>query len=248
MAPFATDLLLIAAGALAGVLGTAGAITSLVSYPALLAAGLSPLAANIGNLVALVACWPGSALTSRRDLVGAAPWLRRTLPVAAVGTAAGAVLLITTPSGVFDELVPVLVALGAVALLAQPWLTARHARSAPRTHVPALVVVGLISVYGGYFGAGGGVMLLAAALVFIDASLPRANAIKNMLVGAGALTAAVVLVVARPVPWAFVGPLALGLFVGSLFGPVVARRLPAPLVRIAVAALGLGLAVGLWLR
>jgi uncharacterized membrane protein YfcA len=111
-----------------------------------------------------------------------------------------------------------------------------------------LVVVGLVSVYSGYFGAGSGVLLLVVAMVLLDPGLPRANAIKNMLIGASAVTSAAVFIVAGPVDWAAVTPLALGLFTGSLLGPVVARRMPARLVRSTVAALGLLLAVKLWLR
>jgi uncharacterized membrane protein YfcA len=212
----ASDAFLVAAGVVAGIVGTGGGITSLVSYPALLAVGLPPLAADVANLVALVACWPGSALSSRRELTG---------------------------SGRFGHLVPVLLAAGSLALLCQPVLTRRlHAR---RGHVLALPVVATVSVYSGYFGAGAGVLLLATLLVLVDQRLPEANAVKNMLNGAATVSAAAVLVVAGPVVWAAVVPLAAGLFVGATLGPVVVRHLPATVVRVAVAALGLGLAVRL---
>ncbi|NYJ08579.1 sulfite exporter TauE/SafE family protein [Petropleomorpha daqingensis] len=237
---------LVVAGLVAGVLGTGGGITSLVSYPALLAVGLPPLTADVANLVALVACWPGSALTSRRELAGSGRWLARGLPLAAVGAAGGAVLLLTTPSGLFERLVPFLLAVGSLALLAQPVLTRRwHAR---RGQALALPIVTAVSVYSGYFGAGAGVLLLATLLVLVDERLPEANAVKNMLNGAATVAAAVVLVVAGPVDWAAVVPLAAGLFAGALLGPVVVRHLPATVVRVAVAALGLGLAVELAFR
>jgi uncharacterized membrane protein YfcA len=103
----------------------------------------------------------------------------------------------------------------------------------------------LLSVYGGYFGAGSGVMLLATALLLIDSRMPVANAVKNMLVGAAALTSAAILAVTGPVDWLAVVPLACGLFVGSLFGPALARRLPERVIRWTVAILGLGLAIKL---
>ena len=234
---------LAAAGVVAGIVGTGGGITSLVSYPALLAVGLPPLAADVANLVALVACWPGSALSSRRELTGSGRWLVRSLPLAALGAAGGALLLLTTPSGLFERIVPVLLAAGSLALLCQPVLTRRlHAR---RGHVLALPVVATVSVYSGYFGAGAGVLLLATLLVLVDQRLPEANAVKNMLNGAATIAAAAVLVVAGPVVWAAVVPLAAGLFVGATLGPIVVRHLPATVVRVAVAALGLGLAVRL---
>jgi uncharacterized membrane protein YfcA len=236
---------LLAAGAVAGVVGTAGGITSLVSYPALLAVGVPPLSADVANLVALVACWPGALLGSRRELRGARPWLARYLPLACAGSAAGAVLLLTTPPGLFSRIVPWLVAAGSVALLAQPALTARVRGRAHRS-LATVPLVALLAVYSGYFGAGAGVLFLAVLLVLVDERLPEANALKNMLNGACAVAAAAVLVAAGPVPWGVVTPLAVGLFAGSTVGPMVARRLPATAIRWAVAVLGLGLAVRLW--
>jgi uncharacterized protein len=237
--------LLVVAGAAAGLIGTAGGITSLISYPALLAVGLPPLTADVANLVALVACWPGSAVSSRRELAGTGRWLSKSLPVAAVASAAGAVVLITTPPGVFERVVPVLVALGSVALLVQPALTARLRPAAPGASPAAVPLVALVSVYSGYFGAGAGVLLLAGVLALVDDRLPEANAMKNMLNGACTVAAALVLVCVGPVAWGAVVPLALGMFAGSTAGPVAARRLPASVVRWAVATFGLVLAVRL---
>ncbi len=112
--------LLLGVGALAGIVGTAGGITSLVSYPALLAVGLPALSANVANIVALVSCWPGSALASRPELDGKGPWLVRWAPVSAAGGVAGAALLLSTPAGVFAKIVPFLVAGGSIALLLGP--------------------------------------------------------------------------------------------------------------------------------
>jgi uncharacterized membrane protein YfcA len=237
-----TAAFLLLAGVIAGVVGSAGGITSLVSYPALLALGIPALPANVTNLVAGAACWPGAALTSRREMAGSGAHLARGLPVAAAGAVVGAVLLLLTPPGTFTIIVPYLVAAGSLALLAQPLLT--RATSGRRGH--ALVPIGLVSVYGGYFGAGSGILLLAVALILVDPDLPRANALKNMLVGASTLAAAVVLALTGPVAWSFVAPLAIGLFGGSLVGPVLARRLPATVIRVTVAVLGLCLAVVLW--
>jgi uncharacterized protein len=248
MSAIGTAAVLVAAGALAGALGAAGGITSLVSYPALLAVGVPPLTADIANLVAGVACWPGSALTSRRELVGTRSWLTsRGLPVAVVGAILGAGLLLVTGPGVFTFVVPFLVVAGSVALLAQPALTARQQRRQGGTWL-TLGVLGLVSLYGGYFGAGSGVMILATVLVLVDASLPRANAVKNMLVGATAVASAAVFVVAGPIDWTVVAPLACGLLAGSMVGPVVARRVPARLIRWAAAGLGFALAIELWLH
>ena len=243
---------LAAAGALAGVVGTAGGITSLVSYPALHAAGLPPLQANVVNLVAASACWPGSALASRVELAGAGAWLARGLPVAAAGASTGAFLLLSTPPGLFTQLVPVLVAAGSLALVASPALVALRARGhhhGARPDPPRLTLpgVGLLSIYGGYFGAGSGIMLLTLVLVLLEPQLPTANALKNMLLGATSVASASILVLAGPVDWSAVAPLAAGMLAGSTVGPVLTRRVPAHLVRWTAAALGLLLAVQLWL-
>jgi uncharacterized membrane protein YfcA len=241
--PLAVPVLVVG-GVVAGVVGTAGGITSMVSYPALLVTGLSPFAANVANMVALVASWPASAAVSTSEISEQRAWLARGLPAAVVGGALGSALLLTTPSRVFDRIVPVLIALGAVALLAQPWLTARadRVRGSGRAAF-SLVASGVICIYGGYFGAGSGVMLLVMALVLVDARMPVANAVKNMLVGAAVVASAALLVAVEPVRWSAVVPLACGTFAGSLCGPIIARRLPARLVRWLVAALGLTLAV-----
>jgi uncharacterized protein len=247
--PVSSSLFLAGAGALAGLVGTAGGITSLVSYPALLLAGVAPLQANIANLVALVVCWPGSAAASQPELRGHGAWLRRWGIIAACGGLAGSVLLLVTPPGVFSRVVPFLVAVGSLALLAQPWLAARPSWRADAGWGRLLLPFGLLalSVYNGYFGAGSGVLLLALLLLTADERLATANALKNMLLGAATVTSAVLFVVVTRVDWAAVGPLAAGLFCGSLAGPWVARRLPPAVLRWLVALTGLALAVHLWL-
>jgi uncharacterized protein len=238
---------LLAAGAVAGLVGSAGGITSLVSYPALLAVGLPALPANVANNVALIACWPGSALGSQPELRGRGPWLRRWAPVAALGGAAGAALLLVTPSRVFARIVPFLVLAGALALLVQPRLTAWRREGSIRRE-PAILGGWLLafSLYNGYFGAGSGVMVLTLLLVFVDRRLPVANALKNMLLGAALAVSATMYALFASVRWSAVLPLALGLFIGSRVGPILARRLPPGLLRWAIAALGLALAVQLW--
>jgi hypothetical protein len=249
VSPVYRELFLAVAGAAAGLVGTAGGITSLVSYPALLLAGVAPLQANIANLVALVACWPGSAVASQPELRGRGPWLRRWGPVAAIGGAAGSVLLLVTSAGVFARVVPFLVAAGSLALLGQPWLAARPSWRPDAGWGRLLLPCGIaaLSCYNGYFGAGSGVLTLALLLLTTEPLLASANALKNMVVGAATITSAALFVALTRVDWGAVAPLALGLFAGSLAGPWVARRLPPALLRWLVALTGLALAVHLWL-
>lgn len=244
-APEAT--LIAVAGVLSGIVGTAGGITSLISYPALLAVGVPALPANVANIVALVACWPGSALASQPELQGQAPWLRRWAWVSAAGGAVGAVLLLSTPPGAFGRVVPFLVAAGSLALLLQPRLSALRRRDG---HSNRLVLLGgllSVSVYSGYFGAGSGVMTLSLLLHTVDQRIARANALKNMLIGATAVISAAIFILFGPVDWTAVVPLGIGMFAGSMIGPRLARHIPARVLRWLVALLGMGLAVKLWI-
>lgn len=241
---------LVGAGALAGLVGSAGGITTLVSYPALLAVGLPGRAANLANNVALLAFAPGAALSSQPELQGWGGWLRRWAVVALLGGAVGAVLLLSTPPGVFARIVPFLIAGGSLALLFEPRLTqwrlrrTRSGAAGGRAMLPVLLFA--LSVYNGYFGAGSGVMILTLMLILVDRRLPTANALKNMLLGAAQILSAAIYALSGSVRWPAVWPLALGLLIGSSIGPVVARRLPARLLRWLIALLGLGLAVRLW--
>lgn len=230
---------------LAGTLGSAGGITSLISYPALLLVGVPPLAANATNIVALTTFWPGSALGSRRELAGQREWLLRWTPLALVGGAAGAGLLLLTPSGDFKHVVPFLVLAGSVALAGSPWLTRRRS-SKPGSAWTLAAWLAALAAYSGYFGAGSGVMTLALLLIMAEQQLPSANALKNMFVGAANVPAAILLAIFAPVRWPQALVLALGVLVGSRIGPGVARRVPAEVLRWAVTVLGLGLAVWLW--
>jgi uncharacterized membrane protein YfcA len=240
---------LVLAGTAAGLIGSAGGITSLVSYPALLAVGLPALSANLANNVALVGCWPGSALASKPELRGKAAWLWRWTAVAAAGGAAGAVLLLLTPSGVFARVVPFLVAAGSLALLFEPRIRAWRQRRGAQNHKLALTA-GLValSLYNGYFGAGAGVMILTLLLVLVDRDLPAANALKNMLIGATSVVAATIFALCGSVDWSAAVPLGLGMLAGSRIGPLVARRLPARLLRRMIFVLGMTLAIYLWLH
>lgn len=241
-------LLLLLAGLLAGVVGTAGGITSLVSFPALLAVGVAPLPASMTNSVALVASWPGSALASRTELRGQAHWLLHSSLAVVLGALVGAVLLLFTSPGAFAKVVPFLVALGALALLGEPQLSAwRARRKGPGSRFLVPSGLAALSVYNSYFGAGAGVMALALMLVAVDHRFPVANALKNMLVGLATAVSALAFALFGPVRWDAALVLTLGVFAGSTMGPTVARHIPSRWIRVAVGLSGLGLAVRLWL-
>lgn len=240
--------LLFGAGVLASVIGTAGGITSLISYPALLALGLSPVHANMTNTLALIGNWPGSTMASRPELEGSGGRLRRLVPFAALGSVAGTALLLSTPSGIFNRVVPVFLLAASVALFCQPRLVTwrRHYFERASRY---LFYGGLfwVCVYDGYFGAGSGVMLLALLLIAIDQRLPRANAYKNFLLGISSVVSGIGFALFGTINWTAALALGLGALVGGSLGPRVTRRLPVNGLRALVALVGLGLAVKLFI-
>lgn len=241
--------LLLPAGIVAGVIGTAGGITSLVAYPALLAAGLPPLVANTTGSVALLGSGLASATRARADVAGRGRVVRRAAGAFAVLSLAGAVLLVRTPAGLFDAVVPFLVATGALVLLVQPAVTRgleRRGRRPPR----ALLAVGAgaVALYNGYFGAGSGILLIALLLLSIEPVLHRANALKNVILVVADVLPAVLFVLLGTVVWAAAVPLGVGAAIGGLIGPAVARRVPAAVLRVLIACCGFLLAGVLLVR
>jgi uncharacterized protein len=233
-------LLLGVAGLVGGLTGSIAGLASLVSYPALLAVGLGPIAANVTNTVALVFSSVGSTLGSRPELEGQAARLRP-LAVAAIGGGAlGATLLLLTPSDTFEKLAPWLIGAASLAIIVRPRV--HEAVAAHRGLVPGVF---LIAIYGGYFGAAAGVMLLALMLVLTGESLPRSNAFKNVVLGIANAVAAVGFTVFGDPEWVAVLPLAAGLLAGARLGPVVVRHANASLLRALIGLAGLGLAVKL---
>ena len=242
--------LLVLAGVGSGLIGSIAGLASLISYPALLAAGLPPVTANVTNTAALVLTGVGSVSASRPELKGQG---RRLVPlaVAAVGGgAAGAALLLSTPTEAFERIVPWLIGGASLAILVQRpprELAAEGARAAARHGhrepwwLPFAVFA--IAIYGGYFGAAAGVLMLATFLLTTGEGLPRSNAMRNVILGVANTTAAVGFVVFASIAWSAALPLAIGLFLGSLLGPRIVRRAPQAALRRVIALAGLGLAV-----
>ena len=237
------------AGVLAGVIGTAGGITSLVAYPALLAVGIPPLAANVTSSVALLGSGASSALRAGPDVVGRGATLRRWIPLTVVCSLVGALLLVVTPTGVFDELVPFLVLTGAVLLLLQPRISAWQQTHDRVLRPLAVSVSGAgVALYNGYFGAGSGILMITLLLLTTEAVVHRANGLKNVILLSADVLPALVFALVGTVVWRAALPLGLGAVVGGLVGPSVARRLPEAVLRILIGCCGIGLAVYLFLR
>ncbi|MFN3007346.1 sulfite exporter TauE/SafE family protein [Mycolicibacterium wolinskyi] len=246
---FADIALLFVAGIAGGLAGSIAGLASVATYPALLLVGLPPVTANVTNTVAMVFNGIGSVWGSRPELAGQGAWLKRVVPIAVIGGATGAALLLCTPAEGFEKVVPFLLAFASVAILL-PRKEHREARVASyRDHmIKVLVEAGaifLITIYGGYFGAAAGVLLLALLLRAGGATLPHANAGKNVLLGVANSVAALAFAVFAPVHWAAVAPLGLGCLIGSRLGPIVVRHAPATPLRVLIGAAGVTLAVKL---
>lgn len=241
--------LLAAAGVLGGLTGSIAGLASVPTYPALLLYGLSPVTANVTNTVALVFNGVGSVLGSRPELQGQARTIKRIAPVAALGGAAGAVLLLSTPAEGFERAVPILLGLASIAILIpRRAITQARVASHHRHRVAELLKMGailLICIYGGYFGAAAGVLLLALMLRGEHAGLAHVNAVRNVTIGIANSVAAIVFAILAPVNWPAVVAVGVGCLIGSRIGPAVVRRVPATPLRLLIGAAGLALAVKL---
>jgi uncharacterized protein len=242
-------VLLFAAGIAGGLTGSIAGLASVATYPALLIVGLPPVAANVTNTVALVFNGIGSAWGSRPELAGQGASIRRTLPVAALGGAAGAALLLSTPAEGFEKIVPILLGLAALAILpprrkSQQTRVASHQRHTTTALLKSAATF-LICIYGGYFGAAAGIFLLALLSGAGAATLAQANAAKNVILGIANLVAAVLFAMIAPVNWPAAIAVGLGCLLGSRLGPVVVRHAPAGPLRILIGVAALALAVKL---
>ena len=240
-------LLLVCAGLAGGLAGSIAGLASVVSYPALLAVGLGPVAANVTNTVALVFSGIGSILGSRPELQGQAVRVRQLAVAAVLGSAVGATLLLLTPSGTFEQIAPWLIGVSSLAILVRPRVRAAEQGADEHGGAGTGLVAGifLIGIYTGYFGAAAGVMLLAILLVATDDTLARSNALKNVLLAIANVAAALGFVFLGPVHWDSVAPLALGLLAGARLGPIVVRHSNAGVLRALVGVAGLALAAKL---
>lgn len=239
---------LVGVGLAAGIASTVASLASVVSYPALLAFGLPPLSANMTNTVSLLFTAAGAGVGSRPELSGQWPRVWRLSAFTAAGGATGAALLLLTPAQTFERAAPVLIGAASLLLLRPPRLAppSTAAPAQPRDRHPALLTgVFCVAIYTGYFGAAGGVLMLAVLMPMLAEPLTRTNAVKNVIGGFANGVAAVGFAIFGRVDWAVVGPLAAGFLIGGWTGPALVRRLPAAPLRMAIALAGLAVAVRL---
>jgi uncharacterized protein len=229
------------AGMAAGTINTIVGSGTLITFPTLLAVGFPPVLANVSNTVGLVPGTLSGTLGYRDELRGQRSRLVRLGTASVLGGILGAALLLRLPASAFNAIVPVLIGVGCVLVVAQPWISAhiRPAKTAP-AHGSAVVwlLVLATGVYGGYFGAAQGVLLIAVLGLGLAETLQRINAAKNVLALLVNGVAAIVFLLVSEVSWAAVGLIAAGSIIGGQLGAGVGRRLPSPVLRGVVALIG----------
>ena len=237
---------ILTAGMAAGTINTVVGSGTLITFPTLLAFGVPPVTANVSNNLGLAPGSVAGAWGYRRELAGQRSRVLRLASASVIGALIGAVLLLTLPEGAFEAIVPVLILLGVVLVIFQPRLSAWVARRAERQGAtlgqhgawwvwPAVLLAG---VYGGYFGAAQGVLLMAILGIGVAETLQRSNAAKNVLAALVNGVAGVLFALVADVDWAIVGLIGVGSVVGGLLGASVGRRLPPVALRVAIVLVG----------
>jgi uncharacterized membrane protein YfcA len=235
-------LAIFAAGVAAGGINALVGSGTLVTFSTLVALGVPPLTANVTNTVGLVFGSVASSVGYREELSTQRTRMVRFVPASVLGGLTGAGLLLVLPESAFDAIVPALVGLGVVLVAIQPWLARRlavehdtYALGGP----VAWIAVYLIGIYGGYFGAAQGVLLIAVLGALVDAHLQRVNALKNVLAAVVNAVAAIVFIFLADVDWAIAAVLIVGATAGGYFGAHYGRRLPAAVLRTFIIVVGL---------
>jgi uncharacterized membrane protein YfcA len=236
-------LAIFAAGIAAGAINTVVGSGTLITFPVLLALGYAPVVANVSNTIGLVPGSASGAVGYRRELAGQRS---RALPLATAslsGGALGAVMLLVLPASAFKAIVPAFIVLALAGVVLQTrlsrWLSARGHPPRREAGPAALIGVFATGVYGGYFGAAQGILLLCILGLALDERLQRVNALKVVLAGLVGLVAGVIFALAAHVSWAAAGLIAAGSILGGVLGAHQGRRLPPAALRLVVIAVGI---------
>lgn len=227
-------------GILAGILSSAASFASLASYPILLSVGIPPVYANVTNDAALIWNSLGAVLSSTRELHGhwKEVWHYGIFTVA--GSAIGCALLLAFPGDVFEKVVPFFILIaGAMIIISgkhKPIEIKERTLSQRLLYIVLLLIVG---IYAGYFGAASGVVILVLLTYLINDNFLVVNAVKNAVCGLTNLTALLIYAFTSKIYWNFAIPMAVGMFAGGFLGAIVVRHVPARLMRIIIAILAI---------
>lgn len=231
------------AGLAAGIINTIVGSGTLITFPVLLGFGVPPVVANASNSIGLVPGSVSGAIGYRSRLKGQRSVVVRLLPLSFGGALLGAILLLALPASAFDAIVPALIALGVVLVAVQPWVV-RHTHEGasggtrPRLPVWLLPAVAAAGVYGGYFGAAQGVILLGLLGLAGSPDVQADNAVKNILAAAVNAASAIVFAWSGVVDWRIVATIAVASAIGGQIGAVVGQRIPRIALRLLIIAIG----------
>jgi uncharacterized protein len=238
-----------AAGMAAGAINTLVGSGTLITFPVLLAFGYAPVTANVSNNVGLVPGSVAGAIGYRRELEGQSTRALRFGLASALGAVTGATLLLVLPAAAFKAIVPVFIAIALVSVILQPRLDrlVAHRRPPPDAHGTGLPrgLVYLAGVYGGYFGAAQGILLLAILGLALPDGLQRINALKNVLAGVVNGVAALIFIVVADVAWGPAALIAAGSVIGAQLAARYGRRLSPQALRALIVAVGIAAIVQL---
>ncbi|MCD4535823.1 sulfite exporter TauE/SafE family protein [Nocardioides sp. cx-169] len=246
------QLAVLVTGLGAGVLTSTVGVASLLSFPVLVAVGLPPVVANVSNTLGMTPASLSGSFGYRRELREHPGVTATVIVTCTAGSAVGAVLLLALPSSVFETVVPWLILFTCLLVGAQPAISRRLRRRHPdgealpdRTRMSPVTTVfsTLVGAYGGYFGAGSGVMMVAVLGFGLDLELRIVNGLKTLAILCGNLLAALIFIFVAEVDWRAVGLLAAGSVVGGYVGARVGRRLPPTLFRALIVTAGVTAAV-----
>ena len=242
---------LVLAGAAAGLINALAGGGTLVTFPVLLLFGTSPIIANATSTTALVIGTAGSLLGFQSQLRSIRRWLARFVPASIVGGWLGSVLLTHSGERLFGSLVPYLILFATILFLLQEVIRKRLGPAAPRHTAAPWLAVGFqfaVAVYGGYFGAGIGILMLASLGLIGLTDIRQMNALKNVLGALINLVAAAWFVASGMVDWPRAGAMAAGAFAGYFAGASLSERIPRPMLRRAVTLIGFTLAAVMFYR
>lgn len=234
-------LIIAAVGVFAGCVNTIVGSGTLVTFPTLLALGYPAVLANVSNTVGLISGSVSGAVGYRRELQGQTRRILVLVPVLVVGTCIGATLLLALPHSAFRRIVPALILLAVVLVLVQPAIARRRAAAGRKSEHPGPALQSgtfLVSIYGGYFGAAQGVMLLALFGSLLDDDLQRLNAAKNVVAAAINAVGALFFIITTTINWDIAGLLLVGSTIGGQIGASVGRRMPPNILRATIAVIG----------
>ncbi len=246
-------LILFPIGIIAGILSTVTGLASLVSYPALLLTGLPPIYANVTNTAGLMFTGLGAAISSQRELKGNEKSLLKILPLTVIGSIFGTILLLKAPQNTFEKIVPFFMLGAGFLILFPPKLNTK--KNIPKTKNKKLLenlLVNLsilvLGVYCGYFGAGGGIVMMVLFTLLNRWKLLAANALKNISLSASNVIASIIYSFKSHVFWQISIPMGIGFIIGGYIGPMIVRHLSEKVFKTVIAIGAFILAAYLFLQ